>query len=666
MEPGLHPSNTLPTRSPGQASPRKNLRALTLAAIGVVYGDIGTSPLYALQGIIFGGENKSPTESDIIGSLSLVVWALTLAVAIKYLTLVLRADNDGQGGVFALYSKLHRFKDRRARYLKILLMLAAGLLFGEAMITPAISVLSAVEGARLLAPDLSRSVVGVTIVILLMLFAIQRFGSSRMGRFFGPIALVWFLVIGGLGTRSIMAAPKILLALNPWYGLQYIVSADLGTSLFRLGALVLVITGGEALFADMGHFGARAIRFGWFCIVMPALLLNYLGQGSFLLANPDYVPNVSLFFSLSPANALWPLIGLSTVAAVIASQALISGAFSLSSQAVALGLFPRIRTVQTHQDHFGQTYVPVVNTFLLVGAISLAAVFQSSAALAGAYGFALSVVMLVTSLVMLMIAGRYWRWSVSRRILVFAPFLVIDAGLLLAKGTYFRHGGYVSTLVGLFVFFLMWSWAWGRKATFAAYTNLPSVSIRDLIGIKENSSTMLRKNVIFMAPKTPVTIDDAAPPLVQMYLNRHHFVPEHIFLVQVVHKKSPYVHTVRHESVVFYKSPEKGSIIAVTIYFGFMEDPNVEKVLEQLAVHHEVDLPKDPHRWLVHVSHEYLIKPKDFGLVKTLKWHVFLFLRQVTLPAYYAYGLGRDVNLSVDIMPVFVPPESSWPKLLRR
>lgn len=667
MEPSLFPSHVhVSTRTPTRPGSAKNLGVLTLAAIGVVYGDIGTSPLYALQEILFGRINTAPSESDIIGSLSLVVWALIIAIAVKYLTLVLRADNDGEGGVFALYSKLHAFKDWRARHLKTLLMLAAGLLFGEAMITPAISVLSAVEGARMIAPELSHSMVSVTVVILFLLFAVQRFGSSRMGRFFGPIAFIWFLVIGVLGGHAIMAAPKILLALNPWYGLTHVISSDIGSSLPRLGALVLVITGGEALFADMGHFGAKAIRTGWYTVVMPALLLNYLGQGAFLLSHPDYTPNVSLFFSLAPRGFLWPLIVLSTAAAVIASQALISGAFSLSSQAVALGIFPRLKLIQTHQDHFGQTYVPVVNVFLFIGAVSLAAVFRSSAALAGAYGFALAMVMLVTSLVMLMIAGRYWHWDLRKRTMVFLPFIVLDLTLLISKGVYFTEGGYVSTVVGLVVFFVMWSWKWGRKATFATYASMPSISIRDLIDIKEKAQTMLRKNVIFMAQKSLKDMDDKTPPLVQMYLNRHHFVPEHIFLVQVVHKKIPYVHDVRHESIVFYTSPEKGSIVGVSIYFGFMEEPNVEKVLEQLAIHHELDLPKDPHRWLVHVSHENLIRPKNFGLMETMKLRMFLLLRQVTQPAYYHYGLGRDVNLSMDIMPVFVPPESTWAKLLRR
>ena len=337
-----------------------SLATLTIGALGVVYGDIGTSPLYAMDQLFFGRSEASRAPADVIGGVSLVIWTITVIVAIKYALLVLRAQNDGEGGVLALYGLLHDSKKRSTTLLLWALMLGAGLLFGDGMITPAISVLSAVEGLQVATPGLASLIVPVTVGLLTVLFLIQFKGASRIGVVFGPILAVWFVAIAVLGARQIAVHPEILAAFNPLYGLQFLHRAGLFDTLLILSALMLVVTGGEAMYADVGHFGSTPVRLSWFAAVFPALMLNYLGQGAYLLAGAP-VAGGKLFYNLVPSSLLYPMVVLATVATVIASQALISGAFSLVAQAIRLGLFPRLRLLYTHHHHAGQVYVPFVN-----------------------------------------------------------------------------------------------------------------------------------------------------------------------------------------------------------------------------------------------------------------------------------------------------------------
>ena len=340
--------------------PRGGLAALTIGAAGIVYGDIGTSPLYALDQLFFGHGGVPLTPDNVLGGISLVIWTLTVIVAAKYAIFVLRAHNDGEGGIFALYGLLHEYKNRGIALLLWSLVLGAGLLFGDGIITPAISVLSAVEGLAVATPSLGRLVIPVTIALLTALFAVQIRGTTGIGRVFGPILIAWFVVIAILGAVQIGHHPGIVAAFNPLYGLEFLRRAGSYDALLILGALMLVVTGGEAMYADLGHFGARPIRISWFAIVYPSLLLNYLGQGAYLLGNAP-VAGGKLFYSLVPHGLLYPMVLLATVATIVASQALISGAFSLVSQATGLGLFPRLRTLHTHHAHAGQVYVPFVN-----------------------------------------------------------------------------------------------------------------------------------------------------------------------------------------------------------------------------------------------------------------------------------------------------------------
>ncbi len=354
----------------GQHAPRGDLAALAIGAIGVVYGDIGTSPLYAIDQIFFGSAAVAPTPENVLGAISAAIWTIFVIVAVKYALLVLRAENDGEGGVFALYGLLHKYKNRGARVLLWSLMLGAGLLLGDGMITPAISVLSAVEGLDVATPAFAPYVPPITIALLTGLFSIQHRGASGIGVIFGPIMIVWFITIAVLGGAEIAREPAILAAFDPAHGVRFLARSGPREALLILGALMLVITGGEAMYADLGHFGARPIRVGWFAVVFPALLLNYLGQGAHLLGGAPIAAG-KLFYSLAPAPLVAPLVILATLATVVASQALISGAFSLTSQAIGLGLFPRFDVKHTHFDHAGQIYVPVVNWGLYLGCVAL-------------------------------------------------------------------------------------------------------------------------------------------------------------------------------------------------------------------------------------------------------------------------------------------------------
>jgi KUP system potassium uptake protein len=631
--------------------PHGRILTLTVGALGVVFGDIGTSPLYAINQIFFGLGAVPVTPDNILGAISLVIWGLTLVIALKYLVLVLRADNDGEGGVFALYGLLHSYKRAGLAPVLAFLMLAAGLLFGDGVITPAISVLSAVEGLNVATPLFDPWVVPITLAVLTGLFAIQHQGTARVGSVFGPIILVWFLLLGFLGGFQIFHHPEILAALDPLRGLSFLHRLGLHPSLLVLGAVMLAVTGGEALYADMGHFGRWPIRLGWFGLVYPTLLLNYLGQGAFLLSGESVIGQ-NVFYSTVPRILLFPVIILATAATVIAAQALISGAYSLASQAIALGLFPRLRIVHTHQVHEGQIYAPFINWMLYAGCVLLVIQFRSSNALASAYGLAVSGVMLATSLAMLPVARIYWGWGQTLTILVFGPLAVIDATFLVANSFKLIEGGFVPLSIGAAVYAVMVSWRWGRKSTFAAYSRAHTMTMKQLVELKQQSTTQIDRNLVLMVPKPLRSEDENTPALFQFFWNRFGMLPQNLIFVEVVHRKVPYVHHERYHITEFFRDREKGNVISVTIMFGFMEEPNVEKVLEQLAHHHEIDLPRNPHRWIVHVSVEQLLPSRELTLIGRFRLRLFSILRQLSQPAYFYYGLGNEVQLTMEIMPV--------------
>jgi KUP system potassium uptake protein len=631
--------------------PRGKLAGLAIGALGVVYGDIGTSPLYAIDQIFVGPAAVAPSHDNVLGAISLAIWTITLIVTIKYAALVMRADNDGEGGVFALYGLLHKYKNQGTQALLWLLMLGAGLLLGDGMITPAISVLSAVEGLEAITPALSPFVVPVTVVLLTGLFAIQFKGTSRVGFVFGPLVIVWFAVIAILGLTAILREPSILAALNPMHGAVFLARAGLREAVLILSALMLVITGGEAMYADLGHFGATPIRLSWFTVVFPALLLNYLGQGAYLLTGAPLAGG-KLFYSLAPAPLLLPLVILATLATIIASQALISGAFSLTWQAIGLGLFPRLNVKHTHHSHAGQIYIPVINWGLYAGCIALVAGFASSSALGAAYGLAVAGVMLITSLAMFAIARHYWRWRAALTALVWVPLALVNGGFLVASSAKFLEGGFVPLSVGTAAFLVMATWRWGRKATFAAYAARSTLTMADVVKLHRSCTTFFERNALIMAPVPVRHPKDRAPVLVGLLWERYGILARNLILVEVLHPKVPYIHENRYHVTVFDRDKDRGSVVGVELRFGFMEEPNVEHYLEGL--HTEIGLPADPHQWIVHVFRENLLPAKRMNIWRRLRFRLFLFLRLVSRPAYYAYGLGDEVQLSAEIIPVRV------------
>jgi KUP system potassium uptake protein len=632
-------------------APRGSLVTLTVGAAGIVFGGIGTSPLYAIDQLFLAHGGVSLTTDNVLGGLSLVIWALTIIVAIKYALLVLRADNDGEGGLFALYGLLHTYKNRGIMVFLWALMLGAGLLFGDGIITPAISVLSALEGLGVAAPTLAWLVIPATLLLLTALFALQNQGASGIGKVFGPILVGWFIVIAVLGSLQIWHQPQILAAFNPLYGARFLVHGGAYAALVVLGALMLVVAGGEALYADMGHFGPRPIRLGWFGLVYPALLLNYLGQGAFLLGGAP-VAGGKLFYSLVPATLLLPMVLLATVAAIIASQSLISGAFSLASQATALGLFPRLKIRHTHDAHAGQIYLPFINWSLYLGCILLVVAFRSSSALASAYGLAVSGVMAITSFAMIPVARLCWRWTRLASTLVWGSFTAVTGSFLLASSLKVLDGGFVPLSIGLAVFAVMVTWRWGRKATFAAYSAKSTMTVAELVRLHRGATHFMERTAVLMAPKPLRLETDRTPALLQMIWDRYGVLPRNLIFVEVIHRKVPFIHENRYAVVVFDRDCDRGSILSVELSFGFMEEPNVEKALEGMARHREIDLSTDRRQWIVHVSHENLLRSRGLGLIGRIRLRLFLFLRLVSQPAYFAYGLGDEVQLSAEVVPV--------------
>ncbi len=446
------------------ASPatRKAFAGLALGALGVVYGDIGTSPLYTVQ-TTFGEQGIPASPDNVLGALSLIFWSLVLVVSLKYVVFIMRADNKGEGGMMALMALAQRSARGNVRlrwWIMILGLLGASLFYGDGVITPAISVLSAVEGLKVAAPGLSKMVVPITVLIIIVLFVLQRRGSAKVGAVFGPIMLLWFATIAVLGLAAIVHQPQVLWALNPWHG--YIFFRDNGGHAFlALGGVVLALTGAEALYADMGHFGKNPIRFAWFSYVSPALVLNYFGQGALLLSDPKAVSNP--FYLLVPDSLLYPMIALATVATVIASQAVISGAFSMTREAIQLGYSPRMEVVHTSKQMLGQIYLPWVNRALLVLIVGAVVGFRSSDNLAAAYGIAVTGTMVITTCLALIVARRQWGWSLLPVGLAGIVFLTIDISYFSANAIKIEHGGWFPLVLGLIVFVIMTTWRRGRE-----------------------------------------------------------------------------------------------------------------------------------------------------------------------------------------------------------
>lgn len=632
----------------------QNLLLLSLAALGVVYGDIGTSPLYAVNEIFFGHAHTHIVRSNILGAISLVFWALTMIVSFKYIVFVLRADNEGEGGVFALYSLLRHIKSKFSHILTFLLVIAAGLLFGDGIITPAISVISAVEGLKVATPIFTPYIGLITVIILTGLFVIQKKGTSKIGVLFGPIIIVWFVCIGSLGFSWIMHSPQILEALNPIYAIQMISSLPLFTVFLIFGSVMLAVTGGEAMYADMGHFGAVPIRFSWFIIVYPALILNYFGQGAYLLSGRE-IAGDSIFYSMVPSWGIYPMVLLATFATIIASQALISGAFSLATQAISLGLFPYLHVAHTNDKHEGQIYVPSINWLLYIGCVTLVILFRTSNRLASAYGLAVSGVMLITSLSMIEVATEKWKWSKIASLGLFMPLVAFESVFLVSNSLKFIDGGYVPLGIALVFFIIMQTWKWGRSKVHLKYNSYSKLTVTDLIQKKEAAQQILSRSAIMMTRTFITSKTDRIPELVQVYLERRDHMPLHIIFLTIAIVKDPHrLGNNKYEIVKLHENNGKGSITSVKVSFGFMENPDVESILEELASHHEIKIEEDYRKWMIYAIHERIVLGSIENTLTRLKFNLFRFMSRNTETADHYFQLGIKQPLSIETLPVTI------------
>ncbi len=613
---------------------------LALGALGVVYGDIGTNPLFALQEAFGGRDALACSPDNVLGVLSLVFWALVLVISVKYLGFVMRASNDGEGGILALLALVPKRRDakgieRRPAWLVLLVLFGAALLYGDGIVTPSISVLSAVEGLKATAPVTATAVVPITIAILVALFFAQRHGTSRIGSVFGPIMILWFLAIGILGARQIALHPEVLGALDPRWALRF-VRHEPGHVVHTLGAVVLTIAGGEALYADMGHFGRRPIQLAWYGLVLPALILAYFGQGARLIG-AELPPDTSTFFATVPGPLLLPMVILATVATVIASQALISGAYSLTQQAIELGYFPRLRVLHTSAEQMGQIYVPLINGFLMVACIALVAGFGESSRLAAAYGLAVSGTMAITSIAYFVVLRERLGWSTLPAALLVGGFLVVDLAFLGANLTKFLAGGWVPVGIGVLVFVVMTTWTKGRHLLAQALADryLPLEMFAADVGTSD--VPRVRGTGVFMTARVGGT------PLALLHHFKHNQVlHEQVVILHLVTTSRPFVTDER----VSVQSLGHG-VFAVVARSGFLQRPIVPELLASCT---DAGLTTDPARTTYYLGRETLVPSRARGMTVWRK-QLFAFISRnaQSAPLYFGLPPNRVVELGMQV-----------------
>jgi KUP system potassium uptake protein len=618
----------------------KRLAALTLLAIGVVYGDIGTSPLYAFRECFKPEYGLEATEANVYGVLSLIIWSLILVVSLKYIVFVMKADNRGEGGILSLLAlvlqRKHRESERTYRMVVIVLgLIGASLLYGDGIITPAISVLGAMEGISVTAPAFHNLVLPLTLVILVGLFLAQKRGTAGVGKIFGPVTLLWFVVIATLGTIEIVKEPRTLLALNPWYGVQFFINH--GTAGFIvLGAVVLAVTGAEALYADMGHFGKRPIRTAFVVVVFPALLLNYFGQGALVLRDPSTAVNP--FYLLAPDFFKYPLIAIATAAAIVASQAMISGAFSLTRQCVQLGYCPRVTIIHTSKSQVGQIYIPEVNRALMVGCILIVLGFRSSSAVGAAYGIAVTGTFIVTTLLMFVLARSWWKWSPLRAGLFTAGFLIIDVAFFGSNVPKIVHGGWVPIVIGAALFLMMTTWFRGRAIVqdMMSRSTLPiDLLIQD---VAKRKTPRVPGVAVFMTPAS-----EGAPVVLLHHLKHNKMLHEQVVLLSIVSTEVP---EVSDESRLTVEALPEGFFRVISKY-GYMETPDVVKVIERLGpwgVH------KRPGETSYYLGRERLL-PTGTGPLAKWRKNLYIFMSRNTPSAAEFFGIppNRAVELGAQM-----------------
>jgi KUP system potassium uptake protein len=616
------------------------LAILTVGALGVVYGDIGTSPLYALRECFSGSHPLAPTPENVLGVLSLIFWSLLLIVSFKYLTIILRATNKGEGGILAMmalaFPKHTPGADRRRALLISLGVFGAALLYGDGMITPAISVLSAMEGLKVATPTFERFIIPLTVLTLIALFVCQSRGTGRVGAIFGPIMVIWFLSLALLGIGGVTKAPQVLFSLNPMHGIRFMLSSG-WEGFVVLGAVFLAVTGAEALYADVGHFGVKPIRIAWFWLVLPALFLNYLGQGAIILHEPKSIENP--FYLLAPHWALYVLVALSTAATVIASQALISGAFSLTIQAIQLGYLPRIAVKHTSSTERGQVYLPHVNWTLMVACIGLVLGFQSSTNMAAAYGIAVTLTMLSTTVLFYFAAQRLWEWSRLQAALLCSIFFVVEGAFFAANLLKVVNGGWFPLVMGLVIFILMATWKTGRQLVWNKLRPA-AMPLEMFLEDIETSKHLCRVpgTALFM------TANPEGTPIALLHNLKHNKVlHERNLILTILTDEVPQVNPenrleIEKLAVGFHR------IIA---HYGFMEEPNVPDLLSKAPLDGD---PVKLHKTTFFLSRETIVPSRSAAMARWRQWLFALMSRNAqSASSFYRIPANRVVELGMQV-----------------
>jgi KUP system potassium uptake protein len=619
----------------GTEADKSSLGALVLGAIGVVFGDIGTSPLYTMKETFAGPHPLALDQVHVLGVLSLIFWAVTCVVSIKYVIIIMRADNRGEGGSLALLALLHRATAGRPGIMALVGVLgvfAAALFYGDSMITPAISVLSAVEGLEVAAPQLHPAVVPLTLAILIVLFLLQSHGTARIGGLFGPVMTLWFTTLAVLGLHNIAQAPDVLWALSPHYAVAFLREDGL-VAFLALGSVVLAVTGAEALYTDMGHFGRLPIRVAWYLLVLPALMLNYFGQGALLLTQPDALANP--FYHLAPSWAGLPMVLLATTASVIASQAVISGAFSVTRQAMQLGYLPRMSIVHTSEREIGQIYIPVLNWMLGVFVMALVLGFQTSSNLASAYGVAVTGTMIIDSVLIALVMFLLWQWPAALTVVLIAFFLSIDVAFFLANATKILHGGWFPLTIGLVIFLLLTTWNRGRALLKAG---LERNAIPEAAFFKEASETVTRVpgTAIFLA-----NVTGGVPLSLLNNLKHNHVLHERVVLLSVIIEEVPYVPPERR-----VEGFDLGSNChRVNLHYGYMQSPNIPHTLAN-ARSDQLGFVYEPMRISYFLSRKTVIpSPKPGMPLWREKLFAWMFRSSTTPMDFFCLPYERVVEL---------------------
>ena len=621
-----------------ESETKRRLAALALGAIGVVYGDIGTSPLYTLQTTL-SHDGMRPTPESIYGVLSLIFWAQILVVSLKYVVFIMRADNKGEGGIMALMALAQRSVREQPKLrwvLAILGIFGASLFYGDGVITPAISVLSAVEGVKVAAPSLAHWVVPVTAVILFILFAMQRHGTARVGSVFGPVMVVWFIVIALLGMHLIVKNPQVLWAINPMHGLRFFFTHGM-QAFIALGGVVLALTGAEALYADMGHFGKRPIRLAWFSFVLPALVINYFGQGALLLAHPDAIDYP--FFKMVPAFLLYPMIGLATVATVIASQAVISGAFSMTREAMSLGYSMRMQVVHTSREMSGQIFVPWVNSFLLVMVLVAVFGFRSSDSLSAAYGIAVTGTMTITTLLALVVARYQWHWNPIAVISAGVLFLTIDLSFLGANLIKVEYGGWFPLVLGLGVFVLMTTWRRGRELVVREIKQGGLALAPFIANISEHPPLRVPGTAVFLTAN-----QNAVPHALLHNLKHNKVLHERNVMLTVDMLETP----VADPGERIHITAMGNEFFGLELRFGFAEDPNIPLALSMCS---SANLPFDLMDTTFFLSRENIVADKRRPGMVLWRDKLFAFMARNAVPAtaFFQIPGNRLIELGAQV-----------------